>query len=702
MAPSPLPSGRKGGNTRPKHGMTRLGIHEGIINGSDFSAASVKGEKSRYVLRFPNNSCDGNSPCKTCMTKGLQCQRHTSDMRGKWRDSKKAAGSPKNFASRLALVEHQLGLMNPKSRSPMLESCSRIRDSTPQAQVTSFSGETSITHNLTVVEDRLEQMGVQYEGMRSPPPNHSFSRLTPAPGSSTGRIPEISGRNPFSRLLNTHGIVPDRKKWDELMQTFCDEVHILVPFLHLPTVRDVYEKTWTRLMDLAPNVTETRGVYRVQTAHVLLCLANGRCVESSRFEGDQGPYSAGGSLYSAARGIFGDLLDGLHQCADQILVLQTVLLMVIYLFRLDAHELAEKTLALSISHAHHLGLQRNRVVEKMPLFEGEMSRRLWWCIYLLDRRLAIETGRPFLIQDMNIDIGLPRNVSDEWLTSQGATQETSMPENNARSEPNTVPYLIAMASYSRVIGKVWEALYGAATSKSTASPLLHEYLEHFINESQKGIQQEFAYDPFHPAGGNTSRGLAWWQIKQQFMMRIRWSSLYLLIRKPMLHKTWCSEMPVPEAIENEVICMRLARRILDDFRQVPEEHPKYTFPFLHYLTNATIIALGLIIKQPSFRRTYGALTLNAAQSLKEHCRKTWVSRKMIQTVWKLNEMAEAILESRERPSENVPRGFRPTSAAEQIDLPGNKSGGDFSGAGVYIGHSSFSIKKIKYGSVFRK
>ena len=92
------------------------------------------------------------------------------------------------------------------------------------------------------------------------------------------------------------------------------------------------------------------------------------------------------------------------------------LIQVLYLFRLDAHGSAEKVLALAISHAHHLGLQRERVVKKMPTFQGEMSRRLWWCIYLLDRRLAIETGRPFLIQDVNFDVGLPHNVSDEWLT----------------------------------------------------------------------------------------------------------------------------------------------------------------------------------------------------------------------------------------------------------------------------------------------
>lgn len=105
----------------------------------------------------------------------------------------------------------------------------------------------------------------------------------------------------------------------------------------------------------------------------------------------------------------------------------------------------------------------------------------------------------------------------------------------------------------------------------------------------------------------------------------------------------------PEAFENEVICMRLARSIIDDFCNVPEEHPKYTFPFLHYLSSATIIALGLIFKQPSFKSKYGVLTLEAARSLREHCHKTWVSGKMAQTVWKLNQMADATLSFDDRP-----------------------------------------------------
>ncbi|OKP11093.1 hypothetical protein PENSUB_3463 [Penicillium subrubescens] len=622
--------------------------------------------------------CDGNAPCQACTIKGRDCQRVGTDMRGRWRAADHVSAGSKGLASRMSRVERQLGLVKEPERrrrgepdqthGESIEGLSphqrrengsvygsSTRNPSPQLQVPAFSGETSIAHNLTVVEGRLEQMGVQYKRLRSASPSQRFtSRLTPSPNESSDLSPEQQ-TGLIQKVLDAHRIAPNRRQWDSLMHTFCDEVHILVPFLHLPSLWKLYDDLWRSGFGRQSDGQLESGSHRVRTAHILLGIANGRCVESSRLEEDQGSYSAGWSLYSAARDMFGDLIDGFRQCEDQILVLQTVMLMVVYLFRLDAHGSAEKILALAISHAHHLGLQRERVVSAMSPFQSQMARRLWWCIYLLDRRLAIETGRPFLIQDINVDVGLPDNVSDEWLTTHKTTQlATRVNMSDKEGISTSVPYLIAMTSYSKVIGKVWEALYGATTSEATTSPLLNEYLEHLTTQSQKGLQKEFTHDPYHEDNYN-SEGLAWWQVKQHLMMRIRWCSLYLLIRKPMLQKVRCNNDSLSEAVENEVICMRLAQRIIDDFRNVPEEHPKYTFPFLHYLTSATIIALGLIIKQPSFKSSYGALTLRATKSLWEHCRKTWMSGKMVQTVWKLNQIADAILSSHDSPSDRTSR-----------------------------------------------
>jgi hypothetical protein len=171
-------------------------------------------------------------------------------------------------------------------------------------------------------------MGVRYARHRSESPNHSFSsRLTPSPQSSPKGSHRQQTKSYIYQALDSHKIVPDRVQWDRAMKTFCDEVHILVPFLHLPSVWKAYERLWESF--LIPSASHySRGEWRFTFACVLLCLANGTCVESSRVDGQQGQYSAGWSLYRAARDVFGDLLDVFGHCTDQILLLQNILLMV--------------------------------------------------------------------------------------------------------------------------------------------------------------------------------------------------------------------------------------------------------------------------------------------------------------------------------------------------------------------------------------
>lgn len=275
-------------------------------------------------------------------------------MRGRWRGGGVTPLSKNDLASRLTRLEREFTSMKTPDSYAMEapgkghgaddrlrrqkdvlsfteEDESPFTHSSHSSEVQAFSGETSIVHNLTVVEGRLEQMGVQYSRERSTSPNRQYrSNLTPSPESSFRRFQE-QGTSFTQRVLHKHSIIPDRGQWEAIMHTFCDEVHVLVPFLHLPAMWRLYEQTWAVSFDQSSSRSSESGIQRFQTAHILLCLANGKCVESSRFERDEGPYSAGWSFYSAARDTFGDLLDGFSQCTDQIFLLQTVILMVSFL-----------------------------------------------------------------------------------------------------------------------------------------------------------------------------------------------------------------------------------------------------------------------------------------------------------------------------------------------------------------------------------
>jgi len=54
-----------------------------------------------------------------------------------------------------------------------------------------------------------------------------------------------------------------------------------------------------------------------------------------------------------------------------------------------------------------------------PFVEGEMRRRTWWTLYILDRTLALELGRPTLIDDADCDVSLPASVDDHFIHDGG-------------------------------------------------------------------------------------------------------------------------------------------------------------------------------------------------------------------------------------------------------------------------------------------
>ncbi|KAB8253989.1 fungal-specific transcription factor domain-containing protein [Aspergillus pseudonomiae] len=584
----------------------------------------------------------------------------------------------RDLASRLSRIEHQLSLVlesvgRDKDRSvgkePGTDGSSHLREANVRrpitsdisnavrAQVPAFSGESSINHTLDQIEGYLERTDVTYDNAEHQPMSCQASGISlTAPSSPLAGSRETREAVDIRKILNGYGIDPRKEEWDGYMHTFCDEVHILYPFLHIPSLWANYANMWNSGFSSTEHEFQRSKDYRMMVAQVWVCIALGRCTESPRLCSEEGKHSAGWSIFEAATDLIGDLVGCFRACSRPTIILQTYALMVVYLFRLDANERAEKFLALAISHAHYLGFHRSKVVRRMPVFNDEMIRRLWWSLYALDRRLAIETGHPFLIQDVNVDAPHPQNLDDDWLTRHKEDPKTNnelekdIKEALCQDPITPIPYLNATIRYSRVVGKIWEAIYGANMTDVIPSSSLLEYLDQLISSAQVEVRPEFS-DNHHSEPPNLERrNPLRWLTKQQMLMRIRWLSLRLLIRKPILQQRASPQESIADILETEVTCIRIASNIIQEFKQIPQ-YTASAFPFLHSLVGATVVTLGLIIREPSFKAMYGNITLHAAISLENYCRKTWVSGKMIRTIRRLNQITSSVLShSRNQPS----------------------------------------------------
>lgn len=200
--------------------------------------------------------------------------------------------------------------------------------SPPKSSVPMFSGETSIAHTLDQVEDHLAHIG-GVDGTRHSAATSQTAKTSlppsPVPHRADG---DVQHEQIYIRqVLNDFDIEPDTRCWDEFLDTFCEEVHILYPMLHIPTLRQNYTDMWDKHL-LSPECELGRDDSRFTIAQAWICLAIGRCTQSARIHGEDGRHSAGWSLYDAAMHLIGDLLSSFRECSSPKLILQTLVLVV--------------------------------------------------------------------------------------------------------------------------------------------------------------------------------------------------------------------------------------------------------------------------------------------------------------------------------------------------------------------------------------
>ncbi|KAJ5765254.1 hypothetical protein N7520_004813 [Penicillium odoratum] len=285
-----------------------------------------------------------------------------------------------------------------------------------------------------------------------------------------------------NEILRKYGIDPKKEQWDASLRIFCNEVYIMYPFLDLRSLWDHYAGLWNGWLSVPCNPTLNVTIEQDRSplvTQVFVCLAIGQCTASPRNTSEDGRYSAGWSLYRAALEFLGDVFASFEEYEDQLLILQIFALMVIYLFRLDMIGKAEKFLAIAISHAHHLGIHKiENATSGINSCSKEMSRRVWWSLYVLDRRLAIESGRPFLIQDLSTSKPLPQSLPGDLQCYRGSNSLTITP----------IDFLAATVTYSTVLGKVWEVINGAPSTDATSTFFLKDHFEGHLDERSSGTE----------------------------------------------------------------------------------------------------------------------------------------------------------------------------------------------------------------------
>lgn len=105
--------------------------------------------------------------------------------------------------------------------------------------------------------------------------------------------------------------------------------------------------------------------------------------------------------------------------------------------------------------------------------ERELRRRTWYSMYVLDRLLALQLGRPMAIHQADFNVTLPSRAEND--DSFGPGEHLSTPgTNDTRSEPSTMDYFLHVIHFSSIVEHVIRELYQLIQPEISADKLLSD------------------------------------------------------------------------------------------------------------------------------------------------------------------------------------------------------------------------------------
>ena len=364
-----------------------------------------------------------------------------------------------------------------------------------------FQGPTSSAFNLDVAKSSLQTMGITQP---EAPDGSINSDIDPTLGSASNQqapvVAMISSphKDPLWQISKNDAI--------RLCRLYNEEIGMMYPIL-----------------DIEKILTQAIAVFSYMEVASSTQLANGGVVQPSNVDEHDmnilkmvlasALMAAEGGQSSLARAIYESCRVAFECQLTSPLEIKGLILLVIvaeYHFQEDEEIQAYRVIGLATRLCLEMGLHRWQNLIKLFVDDEERiwAVKLFWSIYVLDRRWSLGTGLPFGLQDADI---------------------TTQPEAVGSS-----PYLVAMISYSRLGARIWRSasIFGDGPIEIDQESIgsLDSSILHWHSTIPASLRFDPTTDSFLPPTG-ISRG----QHRLNIILYLRTNQMRVLIYRPVLH-----------------------------------------------------------------------------------------------------------------------------------------------------------------------
>ncbi|RAK89748.1 Zn(II)2Cys6 transcription factor [Aspergillus costaricaensis CBS 115574] len=151
--------------------------------------------------------------------------------------------------------------------------------------------------------------------------------------------------------------------------------------------------------------------------------------------------------------------------------IEALMLLVLYHMRTSSATRVWYLIGLAMRICIDLGLHRESQYRKMRPYEGQMRRRLFWSVYLVERYVAWSLGRPFSVPEEDIDVHAPSDLDDSCTSDE--LVEQALQGSVAPREPahgRKLRRFIALAQLQRIMSQIHTRVYRTDKHTTTLVP----------------------------------------------------------------------------------------------------------------------------------------------------------------------------------------------------------------------------------------
>lgn len=282
------------------------------------------------------------------------------------------------------------------------------------------------------------------------------------------------------------------------------------------------------------------------------------------------------------RAFFSRAVQDLHifMSSDDLECVQCLLLLCMYGHNEPQSVNMWYTTSLALQLAIGIDLHRKESLTGQSLLCTEMSKRVFWCSYVMSCNMAINMGRPLGIHESDITTPLPLPLADDQLSNSCVHPTLSQAAISQVPDTSAFIHIIQLRKINAAIYQSFHSIGRRTNDSQELDSLQKRYFS--------DLNQWLMTAPRYP------RPFCTFQTNEWFHIAFHHATLFLY------RPSWAIPMPSSEDLR---ICMESTIGLISSYNSLyARNRIKYTFVAIHSLFMATVAMLYALRASPPLRQ----------------------------------------------------------------------------------------------------